>query len=153
MAEIVIRPTEPDDVNLLIENLRKSDRAECEAYGSPEIATEIRLSVLSSYLCWSAFADGELGCIIGVSPISMLGGVGSPWMLGTPVLDKHRRVLVRLAPGYIATMLESFPHLMNFVHAKNTSSIRWLKALGFAIHPALPYRRLGEMFHPFEKKA
>lgn len=153
MAEILIRPTEPEDVEILIANLRASDLAECQAYGDPDIAKGIRSSARRSLLCWSGFADGELGAIMGVTPISITGGIGSPWMLGTPVLDKHSRVLVRRTPQYIGRMLKAFPHLVNFVHTNNTTSVQWLRRLGFTIHEAIPYGPLGEPFHPFELRA
>jgi hypothetical protein len=50
-------------------------------------------------------------------------------------------------------MLKAFPHLVNFVHAKNTTSVRWLRRLGFTLHEAVPYGALGEPFHPFELRA
>jgi hypothetical protein len=104
-------------------------------------------------LCWSGFVDGELAAILGVAPINMLTGIGSPWMLGTPVLDRHQRVLVRSTPEYIGRMLKAFPHLVNFVHAQNTTSVRWLRRLGFSLDEAAPFGALGEPFHRFEMRA
>lgn len=153
MAEVVIHPTAPGDVETLIANLRPADLAECQAYGRPGMAEGIRSSARRSLLCWSGFVDGELAAILGVAPIDMLAGIGSPWMLGTSVLDAHSRVLVRETPEYIGRMLNAFPHLVNFVHAKNTTSVRWLRRLGFTLHEAVPYGALGEPFHPFEMKA
>lgn len=151
-AEVLIRPTEPQDVAALITNLRPADLAECQAYGRGDVAAGIEGSVRRSLLCWSGLIDGELAAILGVAPINMMCGIGSPWMLGTPVLDQHQRVLVRRTPEYICRMLTAFPHLVNFVHAKNTTSVRWLRRLGFTLHAAVPYGALGEMFHPFEMK-
>lgn len=153
MADVLIRPTEPGDVELLIANLRPADLAECQAYGRPDIGAGIRASAKRSMLCWSGFIDGELAAILGAAPIDMLAGIGSPWMLGTPVLDRHQRVLVRSTPTYISEMLKAFPHLVNFVHAKNTTSVRWLRRLGFTLHEAVPFGPLGEPFHPFEMRA
>lgn len=153
MAEVEIRPTAPGDAELLIAQLRPADRAECLAYGRPDLAAGIRNSVHRSLLCWTGWVDGELAAILGVAPLNLLTGLGSPWMLGTPVLDRHQRVLVRNTPEYIARMLEAFPHLVNVVHAKNTTSVRWLRRLGFTLHDAVPYGPLGEPFHPFEMKA
>ena len=152
-VDVLIRPTEPGDAAELFAHLRASDLAECQAYGRPDIAAGIESSVARSVLCWSAFADGKLGCIIGVAPVNVLTGVGSPWMLGTPVLDRHSRILVRKTPEYIDRMLKVFPHLVNFVHARNTTSVRWLRRLGFTLHEAVPYGPLGEPFHPFEMRA
>lgn len=152
MADVLIRPTIPADVDALIANLRPSDYAECLAYGKPDIAAGIVASVNRSLMCWTGLVDGEVAAIIGVSPLSVLGGVGSPWMLGTPVLDRHARILVRKTPDYIDRMLAAFPHLINFVHAKNTTSVRWLRRLGFTLHAAQPHGPLGEPFHLFEMK-
>lgn len=153
MADVLIRPTQPGDAAELAANLRPSDLAECQAYGREDIATGVIASADRSMLCWTAFIDGDLAAILGCAPINMLTGIGSPWMLGTPVLDRHQRVLVRETPEYIAKMLNAFPHLVNFVHAKNTTSVRWLRRLGFTLHPAQPYGALGEPFHYFEMRA
>jgi hypothetical protein len=153
VVEVLIRPTEPGDAAELFANLRPSDLAECQAYGRGDIAAGIASSVNRSVLCWSGFIDGELAAILGCAPINMLTGIGSPWMLGTPVLDRHQRVLVRSTPEYIAKMLNAFPHLVNFVHTNNTTSVRWLRRLGFTLHAAQPYGALGEPFHLFEMRA
>lgn len=153
MAEVVIRPTAPGDVEHLIANLRPADLAECQAYGRPDLGQGIASSARRSLLCWSGFVDGELAAILGCAPINMMTGIGSPWMLGTPVLDAHSRVLVRETPEYIGRMLNAFPHLVNFVHAKNTTSVRWLRRLGFTLHEAVPYGAPGELFYPFEMRA
>jgi hypothetical protein len=153
VAEILIRPTVFDDGALLTEHMREADRAELHAVGHDDLGLVVERSIANSIMCWSAFADGKLGCIIGVSPLSMVSGIGSPWMLGTPVLDAHSRILVRKTPEYIARMLNAFPHLMNFVHAKNITSVRWLRRVGFTLRDAVPYGPLGEPFHLFEMKA
>jgi hypothetical protein len=151
--KVLIRPTEPGDAAILAAHLRASDLAECQAYGPHDIAAGIEASVNRSMLCWSGFVDGELAAILGVAPINMLTGIGSPWMLGTPVLDRHQRVLVRSTPEYIARMLKAFPHLVNFVHAQNTTSVRWLRRLGFSLSEPAPFGALGEPFHRFEMRA
>lgn len=74
-------------------------------------------------------------------------------MLGTPLLDTQARVLVRETPRYIGAMLEVFPHLLNFVHAQNRTSVHWLRRLGFTLHDAVPYGSQGALFHPFEMRA
>lgn len=153
MVDVVIRPTEPGDTAVLIANLRASDLAECQAYGRGDIAEGIESSVRRSVLCWTALIDGDLAAILGVAPINMLTGIGSPWMLGTPVLDQHQRVLVRRTPEYIGKMLTAFPHLVNFVHAKNSTSVRWLRRLGFTLREPAPFGALGEPFHYFEMRA
>jgi hypothetical protein len=117
VADVLIRPTQPGDAAALAANLRPADLAECQAYGRGDIAAGVISSANRSMLCWTAFIDGELAAILGCAPISVVSGIGSPWMLGTPVLDRHSRVLVRETPEYIGKMLNAFPLLVNFVHA------------------------------------
>lgn len=153
MADVLIRDTHLTDVVRLAHNLRASDLAEIRAYGHTDPLHQLTRSAAHSMLCWTAFIDGEVAAILGVAPLSVIGGIGSPWMMGTPVLDAHSRILVRQTPHYIAQMLRAFPYLVNHVHAQNTTSVRWLRRLGFTVHPAEPFGALGEPFHKFEMKA
>jgi hypothetical protein len=153
VADVLIRRTQAGDAQILAENMRASDAAEVHAYGHFDLEWAVEQSVAQSLLCWTAFIDGELAAILGCAPISIVSGIGSPWMLGTPVLDAHARVLVRATPRYIAEMLKAFPHLVNHVHTHNTTSKRWLRRIGFTLREAAPFGALGEPFHRFEMKA
>ncbi len=152
-ADVLIREARADDAAPLAADLRACDREESAAYGFP-FGTEaaIRLSIRNSLKCWTAFVDGDLACIFGVGVVSLLGGEGAPWMMGTGALDRHSRILQRLSPTYIAEMLKLFPYLHNHVHVGNRPSIRWLRRLGFTIHPPEPFGARGEMFHPFDMR-
>lgn len=150
MAEVTIRPATPEDAEALFAALRPADLRECLAYGQADVRAGIAESIAGSFFCWSAHEDTALLAVFGVGPLSMINGIGSPWLLGTPLLDRRSRLLQRLAPQYVAKMLQFFPHLLNFVHVENVRSVRWLKRLGFTIHPPAPYGRLGHLFHRFE---
>lgn len=151
MARLEIRPTQPRDAELLGAEMRASDAAEVRACGREPLESA-RRGVAQSMFCWSAFEGEQLVCIFGCAPLSVVGGIGSPWMLGTPLLRRHERVLVRVTPRYIGTMLKAFPHLVNYVHTDNATSVRWLKRLGFTLQEAAPFGALGEAFHRFEMK-
>jgi len=151
VVKIEIRPTQAGDAELLAARLRDADRAELEACGFDDMLAPIAGSVGVSTLCWTALVDDQVACVLGVSPLE--GDTGSPWMLGTPLLDQHARVLVRLTPVYIERMLGVFPHLLNYVHAGNTTSVRWLRRLGFTLAEPQPYGARGELFHQFEMHA
>lgn len=153
MADVLIRPATIEDSIALAQNLRAADLAELAAYGHGKTPEQsMRDSVAASVMAWTVFIDGELACILGVAMLSLPSGIGTPWMMGTPVLERHSRILVRNTPEYIARMLKAFPHLVNFVHAKNQTSVRWLRRLGFTLHEAKPYGALGEPFHFFEMR-
>lgn len=149
-----VGPPREGDAALLAAGLRDQDRAELAAVGITDAEATITQSIAASALCWSARVDGELACVFGVAPLgSILDPRGACWMLGTPLVPKHRRILARLAKPYISRMLEAYPHLVNQVHAKNTVSVRWLAKTGFVLQRPVPVPPHGALFHLFEMKA
>jgi hypothetical protein len=155
VVNVTIGPVQPGDAEELIANLRADDFREVEASsGVGKVGETIRASIAASWSCWTARADGELGCIFGVSPLSALGGIGAPWLLGTDVMDANPRAVMRRSPRYIRPMLGLFPHLMNVVDERNTRSIEWLKWLGFQVHEqSIPYGPKKMPFLFFEMRA
>lgn len=138
------------DIFMLNQHLRACDRQELVASSGADIHKTLRDSVALSTHSRAFFRHGSLLCLMGVVPIAALSGVGCPWLLGTTALVHCPRDLVRTAPPYIAAMLAAYPRLINYVDARNTQSIRWLKRLGFVFAPAIPYGASGLPFFPFE---
>lgn len=150
---VEVGPPRPGDAEELAAHLRDQDRDELTAAGHDDALGCIEQSIRMSRLCWTARVDGELACIFGVAPIgTVLDPRGACWMLGTPLVPKHRGILARLAPRYIQQMLEAYPHLVNQVHAENTIATRWLRKMGFVLQPPVPIAPHGELFHFFEMR-
>lgn len=147
-----IGPPRQRDLDRLVDHMREADIAEVRAAGF-EVAEAVQYSVDGSTRVWAAWVDGDLACVFGVAPVNVLAGQGAPWMLGTPLVQAHARLLMRTTPAYVRTMQEDYPVLVNFVHRANRASVRWLKAMGFKLKPAVPYGPYGELFHPFEMRA
>lgn len=142
------------DAEALAAAMRPQDKAEIEAIRGPgQELVAVRRGIEMSVLAWTFTIGGELACICGVVPVSLMSDRGVPWLLGTTVMDRHPGALTRAAPPYIARMLAAFPHLMNGVDARNASAIRWLRRAGFTLHPAVPVGPQGALFHPFELDA
>lgn len=152
MVEIVVRPVEPGDIEILAANMRQADIEELAACGHSPIEA-LEGSVKLSTHCWTGTADGEIGCIFGLTPISLMGGIGCPWMLGTELVTKNAGAFIKHSRSYIQEMLQAYPHLFNFVDARNAKAIRWLKRSGFTLHDPVPHGPYGMLFHPFEMKA
>jgi hypothetical protein len=72
-------------------------------------------------------------------------------MVGTPVLDRYAKSLVKEARPQVAEMVRLFPKgLTNIVWSKNTKAIRWLEALGFSVNRSQQLDPgTGEIFYPF----
>lgn len=144
---------EPGDVEHVAARMRQADLDEIAATGVPDPVEALTRSIKDSVLCWTGCADGEPGCIFGVAPVSMLCGIGSPWLLGTELIPKNAGAFIRHSTPYIHGMLREFPHLFNFVDVRNRKAIAWLKRSGFVLSEATPYGPFGLPFHPFEMRA
>ena len=93
-----------------------------------------------------------LAAIFGLAPLpdtSVLDSRGVPWLLGTDGCDRHARTFVAAGRRITRQWHQRHGLLLNRVSAANTSSIRWLAAIGFQIHKPSPYGVMGLPFHPF----
>jgi hypothetical protein len=148
------RAVAPGDVVELVVKMRQADIEELEALGIQDFVREIQSSVERSAFCYTFTVGGGLACIMGVVPAAgLFGAFGTPWMLGTDVVTRNQRALMRTCRPYIRLMLQAYPTLFNYVHAGNHRAVRWLKAVGFTLHPAEPYGPLGAPFHLFAMRA
>lgn len=138
-------------VDDLVGNMRQCDIDEVMAGGaeSPRAAVESSITI-STHLA-AMHVDDELVCIFGVAPLSILSGSGCPWMLGTNHVKRYRRELMHATRPYIAAMQRAYPFLGNAVHARNTESIRWLRAVGFEVGEPTLRMPSGEMFCLFSR--
>lgn len=150
---VSIRLLQAGDIDHVAANMRPADTAEVLAIRGPGVSMKDALAecVLVSNSCWVAAAP-EPFAIFGVMPVSLLHGIGAPWMLGTALAAKHPRTLVREGRRYSLRMLEVYPYLINMVDARYTSSVRWLRHIGYTVFQPEPYGRCGELFHRFEMK-
>jgi hypothetical protein len=144
------RPTRAD-LDRLVENMRPADRAEVEAMSGPDVHNTVRRCLYLSSHSAAVEVDGQFACLMGVAPVALIAGVGSPWMLGTKLCDRHGRALVAMGRLYIAEMHETYRTLEGYVHAQHVQSVRWLARLGFSIAPPCPMGVSGQAFHYFEK--
>ena len=152
MQVLFTTPTEADILHVA-RHMRAADVAECAACGYTDLEAVLREEVAISALCWAVHIDGEPAALFGVAPLTgLLGETGVPWLLGTPLVTRHRRAFIRTSAAYIARMHAAFSHLLNFVHAENTQAVRWLRHAGFTVHAPEPFGPKGALFHCFEKR-
>lgn len=71
------------------------------------------------------------GSAVGMFGLSINDVFASPWLLGTDKLTEVPKQFIPQAQEWVEDMNDKYPLLINFVHAENTVSKRWLKSLGF----------------------
>lgn len=96
-----------------------------------------------------AVCSGEPLVMIGLVKRDLLTGSGVVWMLGANKSLNYKKEFFRQTKPVIDEMLTICPRLCNMVHNKNTSSIQWLKWLGFTIDNPVQHGPDNELFHRF----
>ena len=147
--EVEIREVEEGDVAVLVRNMREHDIQEVNAATHMGLRNAVQTSVIMSTYSKTGLVNDELVCMWGVCPISLLSGSGSPWMLGTDLITEKQRIFLRRSKPWLDDIRKDYRYLENFVDARNTMSIKWLKWLGFEMDEAEPYGIHGEPFHKF----
>ena len=110
------------------------------------------MSFQASTRCWIAFWDGRPTVAFGVAPEALLSDVAAPWMLATEDIREMRTTFLRGSRDYIKRMMRGYEILRNWVDTRNLLSIKWLRWLGFDIHPAKPFGPDQHLFHYFEMR-
>lgn len=149
MAEYRTYPPGPADVDALLAGMREADRVELTAASGADLRGTVEVSLDNSHRAWALELYGDLGALLGVVPTEV-DGLGVPWLIGTTAIDRHARTHIRATRRYLAVMRDLYPQLINYVHAENHRSVRWLRWMGFTIHAPEPVGRNGELFHRFE---
>lgn len=152
MAIITRRPPRPEDVPELAANMRPADRAEVTAlHPGEDLETVLRAALAVKGWRLAVDIDGRLALLGGIAEVPGQGGrVGCCWMLGTRHAERFPGVVTRIGMQYRDLALEMYPAFVNFVHADNTVSIRWLRRLGFTVDPEpVVLGPAGALFHRF----
>lgn len=142
-------------LDLLIQmssHLREADVQEVKAASGATPEEALTRSFNRSSKCWVAVLRGRPILAFGVAPLSIMGFIGSPWLLATDEILKVRREFIRESKRYVNEMSEGFELLQNYVDARNRVSINWLSWCGFVMEDAEPYGYEGRLFHRFHKQ-
>lgn len=146
MIEMV--PASPAHLRRIANRMGHWDRVECEVGGRTPLDA-LRLSLAGSVMAWTALVDRSPVAIWGVTPISEIDGLGSPWMLGTDEARRHPRAFFEGGARTVPEMLARFRTLENMVAVGNKPAIRLLARWGFAVGGTVVDRN-GVDFVPFK---
>lgn len=121
---LTISPATAGDLADLAARMTEADRDELSAAG---VDTDALEGVPAQALRW----HGRLVCLFGVVPGA---GAGVPWMLCTDTLTEvPRRSMALISRRVVAGWRGDYARLMNWVHRRNRTALRFLRFLGFVI--------------------
>lgn len=148
-VEAFVRPYRPGDEVELVAFMRDSDIREIAAASFRTPGEAVPLAIAASEQTWTGFLAGRLAFIGGVTAPVALSGTRRPWLLGTTAIDRHPAAFMRHCRRWMPRVRRQFPRLENYADARAGRTVRWLRALGFVIHPAEPYGLGQRPFHRF----
>lgn len=144
--EIAILPATDRHAHALAPRMRAGDAAEVMASnGYTPIGACLAALGVSSY-ARTLLIDGEVAAMWGVAPANVLTGLGSAWLLTTDIIDRHRRLFVRLSRLEVKRLLQMYSTIFQFVDARYRAALRWAEAIGFTVGPPHPLRPGGPLF-------
>ncbi len=148
---IEILPSVQKDIIDLRRNLREGDRREVLSFG-PCLRRILWDSFNYTHNPKTIFVDGELAAVFGCGG-TVIGNVGRPWLLTTPVSEKSPLLFVRTYRQQVIKMLDDYPVLENMVDASYSKAIKLLEMVGFSVYEPEKYGYNGALFRKFELRA
>jgi len=144
----LVKPTE-ELIWQIADDMRDEDAAEVWAAGHyTPFESLYKAWQISDYTA-VATHEGDALVMFGLVHTSLVTGTGVIWMLGNNKARGFRREFMTVTPLVLEEMLTICPKLCNMVHTKNSTSVKWLRRLGFTIEPPVPHGPDGELFHRF----
>jgi len=143
MLAVEVVPVTPAHVESI--ELRPGDAREIAALGHSKVEGLGR-SIARSLWADAYLIDGEVAAIVGLAPLSMLGGRASLWLITGRPVDRHRKTFLRLTRQRLLEVRQHWPIIVNHVHADYREAIRWLEWLGFVVASAQPFGPLRSAF-------
>ena len=123
--------TTDEHIDWLALNLTEADEQEVWAVDHSTPLDALTRSRQASRDTHTGLAGNDIACIFGVAQETVLDTICIPWMLCSPLLQDHWRAFSRGSREWMKIQQEEYDYLVNFVDARNTRAVRWLKWLRF----------------------
>ena len=123
------RPAAWQDCRDMAPYMREQDAKEVMASNGLNPLRSLQESFKVSAECNTVVHDD--GDVVGMFGVSDCQAFGSPWLLGTDKLIDTKKEFIPQAKEWVERINGDYPLLLNYVHADNAVSIKWLKSLGF----------------------
>lgn len=137
-----------EHVEAIAQRARQADVNECWWQTGMTLRAGLSLSIEHSTIARVGLADGVPAALYGVTDRGEDGG--QVWMIGTTLLQIHRRVFMRISHDQVEEFRGRFHRLWNYVDATNLVAINWLICLGFLLYGPMPHGPFLRSFYFFD---
>lgn len=127
-------------------SMKTEDRQEILASGGwsvPERA--VRAAINRSVEAWAAYVGEDLVAVFGVTLGTQPGWV-IPWMMTSEKAALHPLTVWRASRPLFDHLRSKYPNMVQMVHARYVSAVRWVERLGFKIDHPEPFGVEGALF-------
>ena len=90
----------------------------------------LRDTLTKSVVVWVGKVDGEIACVWGLIPPTLISRRAYLWMYSTDAVADHKFVFVRHSQRVIEKMLERYDSIVGHCLVGARDSIRWVRWLG-----------------------
>jgi hypothetical protein len=135
--------------------MRREDADEVMASGSLSPGDAVAESVDCTPDPKTLLINDEVACIFGlaVSFVSIAGSrVVIPWALTTDTVDRYPKTFYKTSKQVVVKMFAENEVLVNYVDARYTSAVKWLRLLGFWVGEPEDLGPHGVKFRPIVRK-
>lgn len=132
-----LRSASPEDLVALAPNLREADKDEILGLTGlpPEAVLSLRDEQEEAYV-GGVIESPKPELALGFVPITE--GAATVWMVSTDVMFDHPQRFAAVTKAAMHEAFKKYPLLTNFIDARNTRHIEWLKWLGFKLIRQVP---------------
>ena len=74
--------------------------------------------------------DGELACVWGLIPPTLMSSQAYLWLYTTALVEEHKFLFVRHSQRWMERALQEYETIVGFCKPENKSAIKWLEWLG-----------------------
>jgi hypothetical protein len=148
-----MRIPDPAGLAAIASGLRASDKAELDAL-KQGLDYGVVLHTCAGLSVWvrTLWRDDIPLAVTGVIPNG--DGTHAPWLVGTDFIKSFREQFKRTVRGIVEDVYRPrFAPLLNYVDARQERSLRFLRALGFALHAPEVLGAQGNLFCKFTMEA
>jgi hypothetical protein len=125
----------PCELMELSTRLKHDDVEELKA-ATGRTAEDVMTDIAANgYNAMGAYIDGRLEVVFGVNSVGYPEGMASVWMLSSDTLYQHAKTLMQMTRPWLDDQQAKHGMLFNFVDARATRSLNWLKRVGFDFTP------------------
>ena len=150
MAKVSIIKATAAHAEYIAKNVRDADKQEIWAIAMRNPEEAMLNGIEISDKSFTGMVDGVPVCMWGIVEQSIIGPVGTPWMIASNKLDQYAKLFIRQCKKRAHKYFSAYGLLENYIDARNTKAIQWLKWLGFSVEDvSSPYGALGMPFHRF----